>query len=152
MYSFQRKDRFTLNSGFYRVDSGFIIIQKPLPSGSYSNVSILSMGNFYESKQEIDDYTSVLALTDATLVKVDISDVSVKKISEQLSEQTQLTYFQSLPIQNTRQKIYMFLRWAENKGVLDLLTQELVAGFCGVERLTIQRHFNEMRRLKLINI
>ena len=148
MYKFSRREYFTLHSGLYEVKEGIIIKQKPLPNGNYSNVAVLSNGYYYNSLRDSFDYVRLFVLEDCIISRA--KEVNDTQLLKQYTDIEELNYIQTFPQEFTRQKIYLFIQWAEKQGIMHLLTQDMVAGFCGVGRVTVARHDSEMRELGLI--
>lgn len=147
---------FTLSQGMYQIQEGIVIKQRSVidetlqPNGDYSNIAVFSNGDYYNCVKDNLDYIRLFALESCIIIRV--KEVNESRLLKQYQEIEELNYIQTFPNQRTRQKVYLFLQWAEKKNIMHLLTQEMVAGFCGVERPTIQRHLTEMRKLGLINI
>jgi hypothetical protein len=140
---------FTLNQGTYQVQEGIFIKQKPLPNGNYSNVSVFNNGDYYSSPRDNFDCIRLFALEPCIINRV--KEVENSRLIKQYQDIEELNYIQTFPIQHTKEKVYLFIEWAERKNIMHLLTQEMVAGFCGVQRPVIQRYFTKLREMGLIN-
>lgn len=155
MYKFDRRQMFTLSQGMYQVQEGIFIKQRSVidetlqPNGNYNNIAVFSDGDYYNSNKDNQDYIRLFCLEPCIIARV--KEVSSSQLIQQYNEIEELNYIQTFPEGCTRQKVYLFLQWAEKKNIMHLLTQSLIAGFCGVTHPTIQRHLTEMRKLGLID-
>lgn len=149
MYNFKKKQLFTLHQGIYKIESGIIIKQKPFPNGAYSNIAVFLQGDIYNSIKDDYDYIRLYALNDCSIIRT--NDINSSQLLKQYSDIEDLNYIQTYPLTMTKQKIYLFCEWAEKKGIMQYLTQEQIAGFCGVERPTVTRYLSLLRKMNLIN-